>query len=91
MTIREAFRKRVEGHSNSRLTVERNGKILGTIQGIPSDNMVFLRKPSVGPDVQNGDILINKLNERFTVTRIEVVDKNILQIRFTRLSDQEPS
>lgn len=89
MTIREAFRKRVESHPNSRLTVERKGKILGTIQGIPSDNMVFLRKPSVDPDVQNGDIVINKLNERFTVTQIEVVDKNILRIRFTRLSDQE--
>lgn len=51
--------------------------------------MVFLRKSSVGFDVKNGDILVNKLNERFTVTQIEVVDKNILRIRFTRLSDQE--
>lgn len=89
MKIREAFRKRVESHPNSRLTVERNGEIIGTIQGVPDDNMVFLRKSSVGFDVKNGDILVNKLNERFTVTQIEVVDKNILRVRFTRLSDQE--
>lgn len=82
MTFRESAKKLLNNNAKFNFDVERNGKGIGKMQGIPVNNQDYLHVISCTADIENGDSLINRLNERFTVTKIEIVDKNILRIHF---------
>lgn len=82
MTFRESAKKLLNNNPKFNFDVERNGKVIGRMQGLPVNNQDYLYVISSTTDVENGDSLINRLDERFIVAKIEIVDKDILVIHF---------
>lgn len=89
MTFREAARKKLNSMPECNFEIERNGKIIGKMQGLPVKKGDYLHFGSSNPRIENGDVLINGLNERFLVIKIEIVDKTLFRLYFKRLPDQE--
>lgn len=82
MTFREAARKRLNNMPECNFDVERNGEIIAKIQALPVKDQYYLHLISLSQKIEKGDIIINGLNERFTVIKIEILQKEIIRLHF---------
>ena len=79
MSFQEAAKKILNSAPQFNFRVERNNKIIGKMQGLPIENTNYIHVI----DIEIEDCLINKLNQKFTVIKTEIIDKKILRIYFS--------
>lgn len=81
--MKEKTKKLLNQKPEFNFEIERNGVSIGKMQGIPADNQNYLHVISSTVNIEKGDCLINNLNQRFIVSKIEIISNNILRIHFS--------
>ena len=75
MSFQEAAKKILNSAPQFNFRVERNNKIIGKMQGLPIENTNYIHVITSNIDIEIEDCLINKLNQKFTVIKTEIIDK----------------
>lgn len=83
MSFQEAAKKILNSAPQFNFIVERNNKMIGKMQGLPIENTNYIHVITSNIDIEIEDCLINKLNQKFTVIKTEIIDKKILRIYFS--------
>ena len=82
-SMKEKAQKILNKNPDFNFEVERNGTSIGKMQGIPADNQNYLHVISSTVNIEKGDCLINNLNQRFIVSKTEIIDNDILRVYFS--------